>query len=266
MPLRDILLPLPLICPRLHGRVSGEFCSRHTSSLRQLVEMPSLAGPKSRAHLASFARLDDGAFCRVISASFKLWAPPTYASRAELHPNKWCSWRLVWSAGTCSAIGRSRAFFSVAASPHRTPVPPIVLDRHSLVRYVCLAGRSPREIDFPPRNCRSGGPVVERPKRNLARRRSTPQARALPISRRAAPKSRVSLRHEPLARAAMPSSPSSTRPQAFEAGRSKRSPRCRYLVCMMTGCSSCGQILPSPMVNAQLLACPRWYLGTCMRQ
>ena len=42
--------------------------------------MPSLAGPKSRAQLASFTRLDDGAFCRVISAS--LWAPPTPSKQA----------------------------------------------------------------------------------------------------------------------------------------------------------------------------------------
>ena len=56
--------------------------SRHSlsCSLRQLAEMPSLAGPKSRAQLASFTRLDDGAFCRVISAS--LWAPPTPSKQA----------------------------------------------------------------------------------------------------------------------------------------------------------------------------------------
>lgn len=179
----DSSLFLPLSYSRLHGRVSGEFCSQTQSSLRQLVEMPSLAGPKSRAHLASFARLDDGAFCRVILASFKLWAPPTYASRAELHPNKWCSWRLVWSAGTCSAIGRSRAFFlsRLITTPKTCSLPLSWTGTrtHDLLRYALRAGVLVRLI-IPPRNCRSGGPVVERPKRNLARRRSTPQARALP--------------------------------------------------------------------------------------
>jgi hypothetical protein len=73
----------PLSHPRLHD--TPHF------SLRQLAEMPSLAGPKSRAQLASFTRLDDGAFCRVISAS--LWAP--LRQQRQLHHLFGCSWRFV---------------------------------------------------------------------------------------------------------------------------------------------------------------------------
>ena len=70
--------PMPLhppLHPPIYAAVKS-FARQTTAhnSLRQLAEMPSLAGLKSRAHLASFARLEDGAFCRVISAS--LWAPP----------------------------------------------------------------------------------------------------------------------------------------------------------------------------------------------
>ena len=132
-----LTLPLPLISTTSSRPCVRGVPSTHFSSLRQLAEMPSLAGPISRAQLASFTRLDDGAFCRVISAS--LWAPPTPVATPgqPAAPNKWCSWPFVRSAGTCSAIGRPCAFFP-SLSPHRTPVPPIVLDRHAhmaMVRY-----------------------------------------------------------------------------------------------------------------------------------
>lgn len=70
-----LTLPLPPISTTSSRPCVRGVPSTHFSSLRQLGEMPSLAGLKSRAQLASFTRLDDGAFCRVISAS--LWAPPT---------------------------------------------------------------------------------------------------------------------------------------------------------------------------------------------
>lgn len=161
MSLHELSLFLTFSYQYLHGRVSGEFCSRHTSSLRQSVEMPSLAGPKSRAHLASFARLDDGAFCRVISASFKLWAPPTYASREEQSCTQTSGAAGAWYGQLAPALPLAARvpFFLSRLTIDRTPVLPIVLDRHTYTwpAAICLAGRSPGEIDFPPRNCRSGG-------------------------------------------------------------------------------------------------------------
>ena len=103
------------VCP-------GSFALDTLHSLRQLGEMPSLAGPKSRAHLASFTRLDDGAFCRVISAAcghHTTPAAPLVWVQLALRMVSWhllCHWPIA-----C-------VFF--ASSPHRTPVPPIVLDRH----------------------------------------------------------------------------------------------------------------------------------------
>ena len=154
--------------------------------------MPSLAGPKSRAHLASFARLDDGAFCRVISASFKLWAPPTYASREEQSCTQTSGAAGAWYGQLAPALPLAARvpFFS----PHHHTehlFPPIVLDTgtrtHGLLRYALRAGVLVRLISHHA-TADLAGAVVERPKRNLARRRSTPQARALPISRHAPPK------------------------------------------------------------------------------
>jgi hypothetical protein len=126
--------------------------SRHTSSLRQLGEMPSLAGPKSRAQLASFTRLDDGAFCRVISAS--LWAPHDAS----------CTTCLGAAGASAASYGQLAPVLPLAARvsffwPHHHTehlfLPLSWTGTYTWPGAICLAGRSPREISF---NCRSGGP------------------------------------------------------------------------------------------------------------
>ena len=168
----------------------------------------------------------------------------------------------MWSAGTCSAIGRSRAFF-LSLSLHRTPVPPIVLDRrtHMAMAMVRYGLRAVRFTRGGPVLLRSVPPVVER-----AREESSQASIYAASSSSAHQQTRAAQKAVvfPFRMNHIPSHPSpsqSTRPQAFEAGRSKRSPSCRYLVCMMTG-SRRVRIHRAPMTARSR----RWYLGTCKRQ
>ena len=141
-----LTLPLPLISTTSSRPCVRGVPSTHFSSLRQLAEMPSLAGPISRAQLASFTRLDDGAFCRVISAS--LWAPPTPVAtpgqpaapkqvvQLALRTVSWhllCHWPLV-----C-------LFFSLA-SPNTCSSHCARQARTHGHGAIWLAGRRPREI------------------------------------------------------------------------------------------------------------------------